>query len=111
MDFDKKSWIFSNPFTQIQIPPGEGDMKLKNRRLKPMLLMLLVLAACLLIPLVGFASEADLAIPALHKGAPYTKLGDIRPWDLLFYGACIIAGTLGISLYLRPQGKKLNAHA
>ena len=40
--------------------------------------------------MTAFAGEADLAIPDLHKGAPYTKLGGITPWDLLFYGACII---------------------
>ncbi len=71
---------------------------------------MLMAAAYLLGPLVAWASEADLAIPDLHKGAPYTLLGGIKPWDLLFYGACIIAGTLGISLYLRTQIKKLRAH-
>ena len=70
----------------------------------------LMAAAYLLGPLVAWASEADLAIPDLHKGAPYTLLGGIKPWDLLFYGALIIAGTLGISLYLRTQIKKLRAH-
>jgi K(+)-stimulated pyrophosphate-energized sodium pump len=64
----------------------------------------------LLTPLAALASEADLAIPDLHKGAPYTLLGGIKPWDLLFYGACVIAGTLGISLYLRSQIKKIRAH-
>ena len=73
--------------------------------------MVLVAVAYLLGPLVAWASEADLAIPDLHKGAPYTLLGGIKPWDLLFYGACIIAGTLGISLYLRTQIKKVRAHA
>src|SRR4030067_835148 len=82
-------------------------MRLKNVRLK---LMLLVAVAYLLCPLLAWASEADLAIPDLHKGAPYTLLGGIKPWDLLFYGACIIAGTLGISLFLRHQVKKLRAH-
>ena len=75
-----------------------------------MKLMLLMVIGYLFIPLVVFASEADLAIPDLHKGAPYTLLGGIKPWDLLFYGACIIAGTLGISLFLRHQVKKLRAH-
>jgi K(+)-stimulated pyrophosphate-energized sodium pump len=62
------------------------------------------------VPIAVFASEADLAIPDLHKGAPYTLLGGIKPWYLLFYGACVIAGTLGISLFLRHQVKKLKAH-
>ncbi len=82
-------------------------MRLKNVTLGRMLLMVV---AYLFTPLAVFASEADLAIPDLHKGAPYTMLGGIRPWDLLFYGACIIAGTLGISLFLRHQVKKLRAH-
>src|SRR5512136_2185706 len=82
-------------------------MRLKNAKLK---LMLLMVVGYLFIPLVGFASEADLAIPDLHKGAPYTLLGGIKPWDLLFYGALIITGTLGISLFLRHQVKKLRAH-
>ena len=69
-------------------------MRLKNVGSK---LMLLLVVAYLFIPLAALASEADLAIPDLHKGAPYTLLGGIKPWNLLFYGACIIAGTLGIS--------------
>jgi K(+)-stimulated pyrophosphate-energized sodium pump len=72
--------------------------------------MLLMVIGYLFIPLAVWASEADLAIPDLHKGAPYTLLGGIKPWNLLFYGACIIAGTLGISLFLRHQVKKLRAH-
>ena len=63
-----------------------------------------------LLPSLAFASEADLAIPDLHNGAPYTMLGGIRPWDLLFWGAMVIAGTLGISLYLRHQIKAIRAH-
>jgi K(+)-stimulated pyrophosphate-energized sodium pump len=82
-------------------------MRLKMVRLMRILLMVVLY---LFIPLAVFASEADLAIPDLHKGAPYTLLGGIRPWYLLFYGACIIAGTLGISLFLRHQVKKLRAH-
>src|SRR5512136_2766263 len=82
-------------------------MRLKNVGSK---LMLLLVVAYLFIPLAALASEADLAIPDLHKGAPYTLLGGIKPWNLLFYGACIIAGTLGISLFLRHQVKKLRAH-
>ncbi len=71
-------------------------------------LLLLVFVFALTLP--AFASEADLAIPDLHKGAPYNKLGGITPWNLLFYGAMVIAGTLGISLYLRRQIKNLQAH-
>jgi len=82
-------------------------MGLKNSRLK---FMFLTGIFYLFVPLTVWAGEADLAIPDLHKGAPYTLLGGIRPWYLLFYGACIIAGTLGISLFLRHQVKKLKAH-
>ncbi len=85
----------------------ERIMRLKNVWPK---LMLSMVMAYLFIPIAVFASEADLAIPDLHKGAPYTLLGGIRPWYLLFYGACVIAGTLGISLFLRHQVKKLRAH-
>jgi K(+)-stimulated pyrophosphate-energized sodium pump len=70
----------------------------------------LLVAILLMQTLPVFASEADLAIPDLHKGAPYTKLGGITPWNLLFYGALVITLTLGISLYLRRQIKGLQAH-
>lgn len=57
------------------------------------------------------ASEADLAIPDLHAGH-FTIFGqDIPAWDLLLYGALVICGTLGISLYLRTQIHKLPAHS
>lgn len=68
----------------------------------------LVAATCSLSPAL-FASEADLAIPDLHEGK-FATLGNITAWQLLFYGAFVIAGTLGISLYLRSQIQKLPAH-
>jgi K(+)-stimulated pyrophosphate-energized sodium pump len=55
------------------------------------------------------ASEADLAIPDLHKGS-FDSLGGISAWWLLFGGAWVICGTLYISLYLRAQIHKLPAH-
>ncbi len=56
------------------------------------------------------ASEADLAIPNLHDGH-FTIFGkDIVAWDLLFYGALVITGTLGISLYQLYQIHKQPAH-
>jgi K(+)-stimulated pyrophosphate-energized sodium pump len=56
------------------------------------------------------ASEADLAIPDLHQ-AKFTIAGqEISGWNLLLYGAFMIAGTLGISLYLRYEIRKLPAH-
>jgi len=55
------------------------------------------------------ASEADLAIPDLHNGS-FDKLGGASPWQVLFYGALVIAGTLGISLYQLYQIRKYPAH-
>src|SRR6516165_1609988 len=55
------------------------------------------------------AGEADLAIPDLHEGK-FDKLGGISAWNLLFYGAFVIVGTLGISLYQLFQIHKQPAH-
>jgi K(+)-stimulated pyrophosphate-energized sodium pump len=55
------------------------------------------------------AGEADLAIPDLRQGT-FTSLGGISAWNLLFGGACVIAGTVGISLWLFFQIKKLPVH-
>jgi K(+)-stimulated pyrophosphate-energized sodium pump len=56
------------------------------------------------------ASEASLAIPDLHAGT-FTIFGQtITAWNLLLYGALVICGTLGISLYLRSQIRQLPAH-
>jgi len=57
------------------------------------------------------ASEADLAIPDLNVHGSFTIAGQtISAGNLLFYGSFVIAGTLGISLYLRGQIKKMPAH-
>src|SRR5438105_12665264 len=56
------------------------------------------------------AGDADLAIPDLTKGKFHILGYEITAWNLLFGGACVIAGTLGISLYLRTQIHKLPAH-
>src|SRR5262245_47827032 len=56
------------------------------------------------------AGEADLAIPDL-SAAHFNIFGGTIPGDkLLLFGSFVIAGTLGISLYLRGQIKKLPAH-
>jgi K(+)-stimulated pyrophosphate-energized sodium pump len=58
----------------------------------------------------ALAGEADLAIPDLHAGR-FNLFGvEISGWNLLLYGAFVICGTLGISLYLRTQIYKLPAH-
>jgi K(+)-stimulated pyrophosphate-energized sodium pump len=66
-------------------------------------------AFMLLFPAFGvLASEADIAIPDLHQGS-FAMFG-INGWNLLFYGAFIIAGTLGISLFLFFSVKRYKAH-
>jgi K(+)-stimulated pyrophosphate-energized sodium pump len=68
------------------------------------------LALWLLAGSTALAGEADLAIPDLHEGT-FTIAGQtISAWNLLFGGAWVIMGTLGISLYLRFQIKHLPAH-
>lgn len=54
------------------------------------------------------ASEADLAIPDLHVDVFFGNT--VSAWWLLFCGAMVITGTLGISLYLRAQIHRLPAH-
>ena len=66
------------------------------------------LAALLLLAAPALASEADLAIPDLHAGTFFG--GAVSAWWLLFCGALVICGTLGISLYLRAQIHALPAH-
>lgn len=60
--------------------------------------------------IAAVASEADLKIPDLHEGSFQLFFG-MKAWDLLFYGSLIILGTLGISIYLRRQIKKIAAHS
>ena len=77
--------------------------------MKSLRLILFAMAALLFTASGLLASEADLAIPDLHAGK-FPTLGGISAWNLLFFGAMVIAGTLGISLYLRNQVHKLPAH-
>jgi len=57
------------------------------------------------------ASEADLAIPDLHEGTFHIFGGEVSSWWFLLYGAMIIAGTLGFSLFLFSQVRKLPVHS
>ncbi len=66
------------------------------------------IVACLLAGAAARAGEADLAIPNLHNGHFFN--GAIDAWWLLFWGALVICGTVGFSLYLRTQIRKLPAH-
>ena len=72
----------------------------------------LLLTSCLLLisGIRAFASEADLAIPDLHEGTFHLFGSEISSWNFLFYGALIITGTLGFSLLLFFQIKKLPSH-
>ena len=57
-----------------------------------------------------YASELDLKIPDLSQ-TKFDIFGmSIDGWNLLLYGAFVICGTLGISLYLRFQIHALPAH-
>jgi K(+)-stimulated pyrophosphate-energized sodium pump len=58
----------------------------------------------------ALAGEADLAIPDLHVSSFRIFGFEVNAWNLLLYGALVITGTLGISLYLRTQIHKLPAH-
>jgi K(+)-stimulated pyrophosphate-energized sodium pump len=77
-------------------------------RFAPRLMMVLV--ALLMLSGSALASEAQLAIPDLHEGHFTIAGSEISAWDLLFYGALVITGTLGISLFLFTQIKALPAH-
>ena len=57
----------------------------------------------------ALAGEADLEIPDLKEAKFFN--GSISGHDLLLYGSFVIAGTLGISLFLRRQIRALPAHA
>ncbi len=69
-----------------------------------------IIVAILLQTVSIFASEADIAIPDLHEGTFHILGNTISAWNFLFYGAIVIAGTLGFSLLLRSQIKRLKAH-
>lgn len=81
-------------------------MNAMNKLMKFFLLTFSLFGLCLNMQ----ASEADLAIPDLHQGTYHIFGGTVSSWDFLFYGALIIVGTLGFSLILFHQIKKLKAH-
>ena len=71
----------------------------------------MVLPVCVGVALsaaTAFAGEADLEIPDLKEAKFFS--GSISGHDLLLYGSFVIAGTLGISLFLRAQIRALPAH-
>src|SRR5438270_849167 len=81
-----------------------------RRALKCLTPPLCAVVALLLTGATARASEADLPIPDLHAGSFRLFGAEVSAWWLLFWGAMVITGTLGISLYLRAQIHKLPAH-
>jgi K(+)-stimulated pyrophosphate-energized sodium pump len=80
---------------------------MKRSRMLP----LLALGLLMLCGGAAFADESDLAIPDLHRAHFKLAGREVTAWNLLFYGALVITGTLGISLLLRRQIHVLPAHA
>ena len=68
-------------------------------RWRTLALPAIVLGTMLLTATSACASEADLAIPDLHEGTFNLFGRTVTAWNILFYGALVICGTLGISLY------------
>ncbi len=58
---------------------------------------------------VAWASEADLKIPDLHEGQ-FHLFGGLTGFQILLYGAMVILGTVGLSLYQFIKIKGLPAH-
>jgi K(+)-stimulated pyrophosphate-energized sodium pump len=69
-----------------------------------------LLFGLILCPSLLHASEADLKIPDLHAGTFHIFGTAISAFDFLLWGAIIIAGTVGFSLFLAAQVKKLPVH-
>jgi K(+)-stimulated pyrophosphate-energized sodium pump len=58
---------------------------------------------------IAWASEADLKIPDLHQGQ-FHLFGGLTGFQILLYGAMVILGTVGLSLYQFVRIKGLPAH-
>lgn len=70
---------------------------------------LIVVAAIFTVQGVALASEADLKIPDLHEGR-FEMFGGLSGYQILLYGALVILGTVGLSLYQFVKIKALPAH-
>ncbi len=81
----------------------------KFKRMRIDIKKIMTMLALAMLPVLTFASEADLPIPDLHAST-FKFFGGINGWYLMLYGALVILGTLSISLFLRHQIKKLPAH-
>src|SRR3989338_5395186 len=58
---------------------------------------------------IAWASEADLKIPDLHEGR-FDMFGGLSGYQILLYGAMVILGTVGLSIYQFIKIKSLPAH-
>src|SRR6185436_21034196 len=70
---------------------------------------LLVLGGIFAAQGIAWASEADLKIPDLHEGR-FQMFGGLTGYQILLYGAMVILGTVGLSLYQFMKIKALPAH-
>jgi K(+)-stimulated pyrophosphate-energized sodium pump len=104
--------MLRSPLPRIPLPDVAGrDRRDRSLTRSTVLGFLIAIVAVVLLSAgTASASEADLAIPDLHAGTFNIAGKTITAWNLLFYGALVITGTLGISLYLRRQINKLPAH-
>jgi K(+)-stimulated pyrophosphate-energized sodium pump len=80
----------------------EGNVKNTLRRL-------MVILSFFALQGVAWASEADLKIPDLHEGH-FRLFGGLSGFNILLYGAMVILGTVGLSLYQFLRVKALPAH-
>lgn len=86
-----------------------GPLTIVERSMKTLFRRLLVVAPLLTIQAVARASEADLKIPDLHDGR-FDLFGGLSGYQILLYGALVILGTVGVSLYQFVKIKSLPAH-
>ncbi|HNX68938.1 MAG TPA: sodium-translocating pyrophosphatase [Candidatus Omnitrophota bacterium] len=77
--------------------------------MKKLFTQLSLLGAFFLGQTAAWASEADLKIPDLHEGH-FAMFGGLTGYQILLYGAMVIMGTVGLSLYQFYNVKKLPAH-
>ena len=77
--------------------------------MKTFLRRFLFVAALLAAQGVALASEADLKIPDLHEGR-FELFGGLTGFQILLYGAMVILGTVGLSLYQFVKIKALPSH-
>ena len=69
----------------------------------------MVMAVLFMIQGTAWASEADLKIPDLHEGR-FNLFGGFTGYQILLYGAMVILGTVGLSLYQFIKIKSFPAH-